>query len=409
MKYAFDLLEDPEVFLKHLSTKRASRLPMVNEQTMVRIACLQHKVALLEYQKTGFLGKLKNWFSNTIQSGLAFVKGLKDKFMDTFTRLTQAFVGSGNLIDLMTEGLQISVIGEVSKVVYSNWWKGFIDRKWAFDTNSDRDYRSGELIEGWFQTEYDRGTKEITSVESGENIAFDYDAYLEGWMYYDELIKSPDSRVQQKVKELRGKRVNFNKMPRKAMKVLQSHVKEIIETQLGKKVVGKILKEVNALLNPLSLWPAMKDTYKTIMSGQEGLMKALTAGVGALLMGGMYLVFKIILAKFIGILGTAGILGGGIIYTMLTKGSLIGVIKSVFAKKIAKKFGKLWKGWFGSSKANKAVIDHVEKQTDQRDMFVKDMQGKMHSMNEVKRHPEMIDQLQRVASRVATRYMAQAY
>ena len=407
MRYAYDLLEDPEVFLKHLSTKRASRLPMVSEEAMVKIASLQYKVAVLEYQKTGFFGKLKNWVTNAMSSGIAFVKGLKDKFMDGFTKLTQSFVSSGNFIDLMTEKLQITVIGEVSKVAYDNWWKGLIERKWSFDTNADRDYRSGELIDGWFETEFDRGTKEIFSVVSGDRIAFDYDSYLEGWLYYDNLIKSPSDKIQEKLKAIKGKSMDMKKMPRDAQKTLQSHVKEIVETQLGKKVLGKVFRELNALLNPFSLWPAMKDTYKSIngLEAGHGIMSAFTAGVGALMMGAMYGVFKLLLAKFIGILGTAGILGGGMIYTMITKGSLMGILKSVFAKKVAKSFGKIWKSWFGSSRADKAVVDYVKDQTDQRDIFVKDMQGKMHSMNEVKRHPELIDNLQRVASRVASRYI----
>jgi len=414
MKYAFDLLADPDVFQAHYRTKRASRLPMVDEPQMVKIALLQLRVAQLEYQKTGFFGKIKNWISNTINTGLAWVKGLKEKFVKTFYELLQKFIVDTPFVDLMTEGLQKSIIGKVAEGNYWSWWQGCVERKFKWDTDQDKDYNTGELISGWFQTDEDRNTQDFSSPFTNEVFAFHFDSYLEGWMYYDELIKNPDPRVQKSLEEQRGKKADPRrmKMPDSAMKSIKQSAQEIVQKEMGVKVVGAILKELNALLNPLSLIPAMKDTWKQVMGdGEGGTMKAFAAGTGALLVGAAYAGFKIILATLLGTKVVSAVLGGGIIYTLLTKGALAGVLKSVLAKKMAKKFGKVWKSWFGGKKVENHVVKEVNNLTSEKDMFVKTMQGDFLKMKDIKRNPDLVDNLQmaRAASRVASRYMSLAH
>lgn len=418
MRNTFDLLANPDVFQARYRTRRASVSTRMSEPQMVKVALLQLKEARLEYQKTGFLGKLKNWVSNTINTGLAWVKGLKEKFVTTFYELLQEFIVDKPFIGLMTEGLQTSIVGKIAEGNYWSWWLGCIERKFKWDTNRDKDYRTGELISGWFETDEDRSTKEFTNTFTNEVFAFHYDSYLEGWLYYDDLIKNPDPRVQQSLEEQRGKKADpkHMKMPDSAMKSIRQSAREIVEKEVGVEVVSAVLKELNGLLNPLSLIPAMKDTWKQIMGeGSGGTLKALAAGTGALIMGLAYFAFKWILATLLGTQVVATVIGGGMVYTLLTKGTLVGVLKSVLAKKVAKKFGALWKSWFGGKKVEHHVVEGVNNLTSEKDIFVQDMQGEFLHLKDIKRHikehPELADNLQmpRSASRVASRYMALAH
>lgn len=409
MKYAFDLLEDPKVFQKHYGTKRASRLPMVSEEQMVRIATLQLKVAQLEYQKTGFLGKIKNWIENTINTGLAWIKGLKEKFVKAFYSLFQKFIEDTPFIELMTESLQASVVGKVAEGNYWSWWVGYVERKFKWETKQDRNPRNGELIDVYYDE--DKSKTDFPSVwANNETFGFNYDCYVDGWSYFDQMAKDLNPKVQETLEKQRGK-IDPRKMsiPSAELKKIKERAQETIETEMGVKVVGAIFKEINALLNPLSLLPAMGDTWNQIMGdGKGGRMKELIAGTGALLMGIAYFGFKWLMATLLGTKVVATVLGGGLIYALLTKGTLITVLKSVLAKKAAKKFGKVWKKWFGGKKVKSQIIEKVEKQTDEKDMFVKNMQGEYLKMRDVKRHPELVDTLQtgRSASRVAFRYLA---
>lgn len=394
MYYAYDLLADPKTFNKYARARVAGTIRLADERTIVRLASLQLKVATLEYRKTGSLGKIQNWVSNAISSGLAMIKGLREKFMGAFTTLTQKFISSGGVLDAMTEGLQISIAQAISASFYESWWVGYTERKWKFDTNKDRDYRTGELVDGWFETDEDRGTKEVTSPVSGQKIAFDYESYLQGWLYYDNMVKDSNPVVQSVVEESRGEPINYNSMPQDALAEVRSLVTETVQRDMGKKVIAKILSEVNGLINPLSLWPAMKDTYKTIVKGDDSQYGVLLAGAGALLMGAGYFVFKYLLAKMLGLAGTAGILGSGIILHFLTDSAGITLVKSILAKKVAKKFAKLWKDWFGGSHAVDELDEEIRAQTSQRDYFVRDVSGQIHDMKEVQRHPEIIRSLE---------------
>ena len=391
MKYTFDLLENPDVFLKNLSTKRASLLPMVNEAQLVSVARLQYKVALLE-KEAGAWGAIKNWLSNAAAAGIAFIKGLKDLFIDGVTWLFKKFLGGREMQNLVAKFLQTWIAGEVGPIAFDSFLKG-----------ANEGISKGKVFDIGIET------PELNT-RSALKEGVDYDAYYMGYNWSarqqenEALPTSPISDIPGEVD-------------------LQSYIIQKVRDELPARAVVKVVEEFVALINPIGVWNIMQDSYKKILgtNDQEGNWGLLKASLGAILIGSTYGLVKYIIITMSGATFTGAGMGALAVFIFKSYIFKLGgasFAKSAAAKLLAKGFSKLWKKYVGQT--TNAFGEKIENQINPKDTFIKDLKGKLKSVDKAEKEsvekPELYDSgfldlsmNHRMASRVAARYMTQSH
>lgn len=387
MKYTFDLLENPEVFLKNLSTKRASRVPMVNEDQMVRVARLQYKVALVE-KEAGSWGSIKNWLSNAAAAGIAFIKGLKDLFIEGVTWLFKKFLGEKEVQGLFITFFQTWIASEVGRIAFDSFLKG-----------ANEGISKGKIVDISLEP------PEMNSRSALKN-GVDYDAYYMGYNW----------SVKQQAQETLPSS-SISEIPREID--LQSYVVEKVKDELPARAVVKVVEEFVALINPVGVWNLMQDTYKKTLGtndtqGNWGLLKA---SLSAILIGATYGLVKYIIITISGATFTGAGMGALAVWlfkSYIFKLGTTGFAKSAAAKLLAKGFSKLWKKYVG--KSTDAFGKNIEKHINPKDTFIKDVKGQLKPVEVAEKEsvekPGLYDNEfiglhsnPRMASRVATRHM----
>ena len=390
MRYAFDLLEDPKVFLKHLSTKRASRLPMVSEGEMVRVARLQYKVATLE-KEAGAWGSIKNWLSNAASAGIAFIKGIKDLFIEGVTWLFKKFLGERDVQGLFVAFFQTWVASEVGPIAFDSFLKG-----------ANEGISKGKIVDLSLEPP-EMNTR--SALKGG----VDYDAYFMGYNWSVQQ-QAQDTLPSSKISDL----------PTEID--LKSYVVEKVKDELPARAVVKVVEEFVALINPIGVWHLMQDSYKKILgtNDQEGNWGAIKASLGAILIGATYGLVKYIIITVSGASFTGASMGALAVFifkSYIFKLGSASFAKSAAAKLLSKGFSKLWKKFVGQS--TNAFGEKIEDQISPKDTFIKDVKGQLKPVEKAQAEsvekPELYDMSfidsvgYRMASRVATRYMVQSH
>lgn len=360
--YAYDLLVDPKTFQRQLRNKRASSMPMVNKEIQIRLARMQFEVAVKEAKTAGWLGDawdgVRNWMSNVFSLGSTFIAGLKDKVIEAITYLFKAFLGDREFKDMFTTFFKKWVFGEMGPIVFQSYLKGANEYLSASKYLDPRD----------IQPEY------LTPVQaSKDNI--DYASYFKGFEWAKYSLANGD--LSPSVTQIR----NVAKSER-----LEDYLVARIEEEFPARSIIKIVEEAIALVNPVGIWEAMKETYGKVLGtnadgGKWGVFKA---GASALLVGGVYGLFKYFIYLAFGKVAIASAFGTGLVAglgllfkTFIFKYGKAGFIKSSGAKLLMKGFKKLWVKFAKSEEDSfQEEVEEDAKRTPEQ-IFLENAKGKL--------------------------------
>lgn len=359
--YTYDLLVDPQTFQNQLRNKRASSMPMVNKEIQIRLARMQFEVALKEAKTAGWLGDawdgLKNWVSNVFSLGNTFIVGLKDKVIEYVTYYFKSFLGDREFKDMFTSFFKKWVFESMGPIVFQSYLKGANEYISASKYLDPRD----------IQPEYSTPVK-----AAKENI--DYPAYFKGFEWAKYSLANGD--LSPSVNQLRNVARSEN---------LEDYLIARIEDEFPARAILKVLEEMIALVNPVGVWEAMKETYSKVLGtnadgGKWGVFKA---GLSALLVGSVYGLIKYFIAIMVGVnfatIFSTGVMAGlgSLFITFVYKYGTLGFAKSSAAKLLMKGFKKLWVKFAKSGK------DDFEKEVEEdlkrtpENIFLENARGKL--------------------------------
>ena len=374
--YAFDLLVSPEEFRSQLNTKKASSLRMLSQQEQVDLACMQYKVATLEFQKTGFLTSVSNWLSNAWDSGMVWIKGIKDKFIEGVSTLLKSFFSSRDFNALVTDWLKGIVFKELGPMVHSSFLYGAEEKR--------------RKIESRDKYQFSNYANQTDSIEAG----IDYDSYMMGFNWVESQEDSFDYSKE------------ITSVPREAR--LDDYLVNKINDELAPRVIIKMIEEFIALINPYGVWVAMKETYEKTVGGKETSAWGVIKGsLGAVLVGATYGLFKYFVITFSGVSLPTALTWATLTWffkKFIFKIGTAAFVKSGTAKLLAKGFKKLWLMFV--KKKTKETVESIEDQISEEDLFLQDAKGKLIPAREAERSDasDMGSGLNSV--RVASRYLA---
>ena len=370
--YAFDLLVSPEEFRSQLNTRTASHLRMLSEKEQVHLACMQYKVANLEFQKTGFLNSISNWLSNAWDAGLVFIRGIKEYFIDGVTTLLKSFFSTSDFRGLVTDWLKESILNELGPMVHDSFLYGANENRMKIKTDSP--YSEPNLV------------SEMDAIEA----EIDYDAYMMGFNWYG---NNHSLNVNEKI----------TSVPREVK--LDDYLTSKINSELAPRVIIKMIEEFIALINPYGVWVAMKETYeKTLGKKDTTAWGVVKGGLGAVLVGATYGLFKLFIISFSGVTVPSAIAWATLAWFFKKFVFHIGTasfVKSGVAKILAKGFKKLWLSFVNRNE--EGTLQEIEKQVSEKDLFLEDVKGKLIPAQEAEQ-----GDLDLASVRVASRYLARS-
>ena len=377
--YTFDLLVSPEEFRRQLNTKRASSLRMISQEEQIKLACMQYRVANLEFQKTGFLTSVSNWLSNTWDAGMVWIEGIKEKFIEGVSTLLKGFFSSRDFNSLFTNWLKGIVLKELGPMVHDSFLYGAEEKRKKILTRSK--YVNPNFI------------SDMDAIEA----EMDYDSYMMGFEWVESQGESFDysREITSVPKEVR----------------LDDYLINKINEELAPRIIIKMIEEFIALINPYGVWVAMKETYeKTLGKGETTAWGVVKGGLGAVLVGATYGIFKYFVVTFSGVTIPSAIAWATLTWffkKFIFSFGTTAFVKSGAAKLLAKGFKKLWLAF--TKKKTSDTVNEIESQISERDMFVQDVRGKLIPVEEAERKVEMGDG-EDLASpvRVASRYLRSA-
>ncbi len=360
--YAYDLLVDPQTFQRSIRNKRASSVPTVDENTQLRLARMQFEVALREAKTAGWLGDawegVKNWVSNALSLGGAFILGLKDLVVRGFTALFKAFLGDREFKSFFSNWFKKWVFEEMGPIVFQSYLKGANEYISASKYLDPRD----------IQPEY------LTPVQAAkENI--DYASYFKGFEWAKYSLASGD--LSPTVTKIRNVARDEN---------LEDYLVARIEDEFPARSVIKVVEEAIALINPVGVWEAMKETYGKVLgtNAEGGKWGVFKAGTSALLVGSVYGLFKYFIYLAFGKVAIATAFGTGVLSgllllfkTFIYKYGKVGFAKSSAAKLLMKGFKKLWVNFAKSEEDafQEEVEEEVQRTPEQ--IFLESARGKL--------------------------------
>ena len=359
--YAYDLLTDPQTFQRQLRNKRASAFPTVDKSTQLRLARMQFEVALREAKTAGWLGDawegVRNWMSNALSLGNTFIVGLKDLVVRGVSALFKAFLGDREFKNFFTNWFKKWVFESMAPIVFQSYLKGANEYISASKFLDPRD----------IQPEY------LTPVQAAKD-NIDYPAYFKGFEWAKYSLANGD--LSPNVKKLRNVAKSEN---------LEDYLVARVEDEFPGRAILKVLEEMVALVNPVGVWNAMKETYSKILgtNAEDGKWGVFKAGLGALLVGSVYGFIKYAIAVMLG-LNFASIFTGGVVaglgtlfYTFIYKYGTVGFAKSSAAKLLMKGFKKLWIKFAKSEEgAFQEGVEEKVKQTPEQ-IFLENARGKL--------------------------------
>ena len=359
--YAYDLLVDPQTFQRNIRSKRASSLPTVDKTTQLRLARMQFEVALREAKTAGWLGDawdgVKNWLSNVFSLGNTFIAGLKDLVVRGVNYLFKAFLGDREFKGMFSNFFKKWVFESMGPIVFQSYLKGANEYLSASKYLDPRD----------IQPEY------TTPAQAGKD-NFDLAAYLKGFEWAKNSLASGD--LPPETSQIRNVARSEN---------LEDYLVARIEDEFPGRLILKVLEEIIALINPVCIWEAMRETYGKILGsnadgGKWGVFKA---SAGSLLVGSVYALFKLFIAlmagiKFATIFAGGALSGLGVLFaTFVYKGGTLGFAKSSAAKLLMKSFKKLWVKFAKSEKDTFQEEIEEEARQSPEQIFIENARGKL--------------------------------
>jgi len=375
--YAFDLLVSPEEFRNQLNTKKASSLRMLSQQEQVELACMQYKVANLEYQKTGFLTSVSNWLSNAWDAGMVWIEGIKEKFVEGVSNLIKSFFSSRDFKGMVADWLKELVFKELGPMVHRSFLYGAEEKRKKIDGNS--------------KYQFANYASQTDAIEA----EMDYDSYMMGFNWVESQGDSFDYSKE------------ITSAPREVR--LDEYLVNKINDELTPRVIIKMIEEFIALINPYGVWVAMRETYeKTIGKKETTAWGVVKGSLGAVLVGATYGLFKLFIVSFSGVSVPSALTWATLSWffkKFIFKIGTASFVKSGVAKTLAKGFKSLWLD-FVKKKTNETV-EYIEDQISEEDMFLQDVKGKLIPAREAENNGESdwASSMKTASVRVADRYL----
>jgi len=271
--------------------------------------------------------------------------------------LFKAFLGDREFKDMFTTFFKKWVFESMGPIVFQSYLKGANEYISASKYLDPRD----------IQPEY------TTPGQAGKD-NFDFHAYLKGFEWAKNSLANGD--LSPSVTQLRNVARSEN---------LEDYLVARIEDEFPGRLVLKVLEEMIALINPVGIWEAMRETYGKVLGtnadgGKWGVFKA---GLGSLLVGSVYGLIKYTIAIMLGLnfatIFTGGVLSGlGVLFaTFVYKGGTLGFAKSSAAKLLMKGFKKLWVKFAKSEEDGfQKEVEEKAKQTPEQ-IFLENARGKL--------------------------------